>query len=140
MDKQTKFTVAFPSKPESSQSPPLPFPLTNVQFATPPKASPQHENLTCNTMRKLTRRNEKIQTHCFIKFIPLEKMYHRSGRANFDQNFIRMTRITMIQQMMTVTIGHGTMMMTVTMVLTIVMTVTTGHKKIVSSTYGPNQS
>ena len=67
-------------------------------------------------------------------------MYHRSGRANFDQNFIRMTRITMIQQMMTVTIGHGTMMMTVTMVLTIVMTVTTGHKKIVSSTYGPNQS
>jgi len=77
-------------------------------------------------------------------------MYHRSGRANFDQNFIIMTRITMIQQMITVTIGHGTMMMTVamvltmmmtvTMVLTIVMTVTTGHKKIMSSTYGPNQS
>ena len=76
-------------------------------------------------------------------------MYHRSGRANFDQDFITMTRITIIRQMMTVTIGHetimmtighGTMMMTVTMVLTIGMTVMMGHKKIMMSTNGPNQS
>ena len=67
-------------------------------------------------------------------------MYHRSGRANFDQNFITMTRITMVRHMMTVTIGHGTMTMTVTMVLTIGMTVMMGHKKIMMSTNGPNQS
>ena len=67
-------------------------------------------------------------------------MYHRSGRANFDQDFITMTRITIIRQMMTVTIGHGTMTMTVTMVLTIGMTVMMGHKKIMMSTNGPNQS
>ena len=67
-------------------------------------------------------------------------MYHRSGRANFDQDFITMTRITIIHQMMTVTIGHGTMTMTVTMVLMIGMTLMMGHKKIMMSTNGPNQS
>ena len=67
-------------------------------------------------------------------------MYHRSGRANFDQDFITMTRITIIRQMMTVTIGHGTMTMTVTMVLMIGMTLMMGHKKIMMSTNGQNQS
>lgn len=42
-------------------------------------------------------------------------MYHRSSRADFDENFIRMTRIVIMGRMMTVTIGHPTMMMTVTM-------------------------